>query len=435
MQVIFIDDEPVIRHASQQTLALAGFDVITHERAEPALKLLSEDFAGVVVSDVRLPGVDGLQLLARSVKLDPELPVVLVTGHGDVAMAVQAMRDGAYDFIEKPFSSEQLVEVVRRALEKRALVMENRRLRRELARRSGIEATLLGKSPAIEQVRQVIRQVAETNADVLIFGETGTGKELVARCLHESSERAAHPFAALNCGAMPENLFESEIFGHEVGAFSGASKRRIGKFEYASGGTLFLDELESMPLALQVKLLRVLQERQVERLGANHPIAVDTRVVAATKDDLRLLSDQHKFRADLYYRLNVVTINLPALRERREDIPTLFEHFVLQAALRYKRAAPVVSAATMRELMAQNWPGNVRELRNAADRFVLGLMVDAQAQTPMNLPELVERFEKNLIVEALNRAGGQVQAASEALGMPRKTLYDKIKKYGLGEAA
>ncbi|MEN9657343.1 MAG: hypothetical protein RL571_808 [Pseudomonadota bacterium] len=433
MKVLLIDDEAMIRHAGSQTLELAGFEVETFADAESALPLLQTDFAGVVVCDVCLPGLDGLQLLAKSVQRDAELPVVLITGHGDVAMAVQAMRDGAYDFIEKPFSSEQLIEVVRRAEEKRILVLENRQLRRELERRSGIEGRLLGRGAGIEQLRRRIMNIADTDADVLIMGETGTGKELVPRCLHEHSHRAAHPFVALNCGALPEQLFESEIFGHEAGAFTGASKLRIGKIEYANGGTLFLDELESMPLTLQVKLLRVLQERQLERLGGNVSIPVNCRVIAASKSDLKLLSDQQQFRLDLYYRLNVATLNLQPLRERREDIPLLFEHFVLQAALRYLRPAPIVAPARMRELMLQSWPGNVRELRNVADRFVLALLDDLPAsEAALDLPSLVERFEKNLIEDALLRAGGQITAASLSLGLPRKTLYDKVKKYHLG---
>lgn len=433
MKVLLIDDEAMIRHAGSQTLELAGFAVETFADAESALPLLQTDFAGVVVCDVCLPGLDGLQLLAKSVQRDAELPVVLITGHGDVAMAVQAMRDGAYDFIEKPFSSEQLIEVVRRAEEKRKLVLENRQLRRELERRSGIEGRLLGRGAGIEQLRRRIMNIADTDADVLIMGETGTGKELVARCLHEHSHRAAHPFVALNCGALPEQLFESEIFGHEAGAFTGASKLRIGKIEYANGGTLFLDELESMPLTLQVKLLRVLQERQLERLGGNVSIPVNCRVIAASKSDLKLLSDQQQFRLDLYYRLNVATLNLQPLRERREDIPLLFEHFVLQAALRYHRPAPIIAPGRMRELMLQSWPGNVRELRNVADRFVLALLDDLPAsEAALDLPSLVERFEKNLIEDALLRAGGQITAASLCLGLPRKTLYDKVKKYHLG---
>ncbi|AOY00415.1 sigma-54 dependent transcriptional regulator [Jeongeupia sp. USM3] len=433
MKVLLIDDEALIRQAAGQTLQLAGFDVTACADAESALPRLKPDFPGVIVCDVRLPGIDGLQLLARSVAIDAELPVVLVTGHGDVAMAVQAMRAGAYDFIEKPFASEQLVEVVRRALDKRTLVLENRQLRRELERRSGIEATLLGKGPGIEQLRRKIADLATTDADVMLFGETGTGKELVARSLHRYSGRADKPFVALNCGALPEQLFESEIFGHEAGAFTGATKRRIGKLEYANGGTLFLDEIESMPLALQVKLLRVLQEREIERVGGNEVIPVDCRIVSATKYDLKQLSEQGRFRLDLYYRLNVVTLNLPPLRERCEDIPMLFEHFVLQAALRYHRPAPIVSQGRLRELMLHGWAGNVRELRNVADRFVLGLLDDAPAsEQPLDLPALVERFERNLIDDAMQRAGGQVSAASVALGLPRKTLYDKLKRYGLG---
>src|SRR3954471_23962521 len=254
--------------------------------------------------------------------------------------------------VEKPFATDRLVNSVQRALERRSLTLEVETLRRKLSDREGIEAMMLGQSAAIQEVRRVILQVADTSADVLILGETGTGKELVARCLHQFSRRRDHNFVAINCGAMPETMFESEVFGHESGAFTGASRQRIGRLEYAHGGTLLLDEIESMPLSLQVKLLRALQEHTIERLGSNREIPIDARIVAATKDDLGELSKQQKFRSDLYYRLNVVTIDLPALRDRREDVPLLFEHFVLQAATRYHRDAPVLSEPQRRQLMA-----------------------------------------------------------------------------------
>ncbi|MBI5418720.1 MAG: sigma-54-dependent Fis family transcriptional regulator [Deltaproteobacteria bacterium] len=437
MKVLYVEDDAAVRSGSEQALALAGYDVLSRESAEEAMDLLSSDFPGILLTDVKLPGMDGMSLLKGSTKVDPELPVILVTGHGDVAMAVQAMRDGAYDFVEKPYSSEQLVDVVRRAMEKRRLILENRDLRRKLENRRGIEASLVGCSPSIDRVRRLIMDLADTSADVLIVGATGTGKELVARCLHEHGSRRHGNFVALNCGAMPEAIFESEMFGHEAGAFTGASKCRIGKVEHAHGGTLFLDEIESMPLSLQVKLLRVLQERRLERLGSNEQVQVDCRVISATKQDLKELSDREKFRGDLYYRLSVVVLDVPPLRERREDIPLLFEHFVLEAAMKYNRPAPIVSGEQMRELMARPWPGNVRELRNMANRFVLGLpgnAFDAEQggkRPVLSLSEQVEAFERSVIEEELRRQGGNVSETSEALHLPKKTLYDKMRKYNL----
>ncbi len=436
--VLLIDDEKMIRLAGSQTLELAGFEVVACASAEDGLARLGPDWPGVVVSDVRLPAMDGLALLRHLVALDPDLPVVLITGHGDIAMAVQAMKDGAYHFIEKPWPADHLVEVVRRALEKRRLVLENRALRAQLAADAGGLGAIIGRCPAIERLRQTIAAVADTDADVLVLGETGSGKELVARALHDRSPRRAHPFVALNCGALPETLVESELFGHEAGAFTGAQRKRVGRIAFAHHGTLFLDEIESMPMALQVKMLRVLQEREVEPLGGNQAVAVDVRVVAATKIDLRVASTEGRFREDLYYRLNVVPLRIPPLRDRLSDIPLLFQHFMLQAGLRYRRDPPLLTPALTQRLMGHRWPGNVRELRAVAERLVLGLddglSGDEHDQAPperRSLAEQVDLFEKSLIETELAAQRGNIKATIESLGLPRKTFYDKMRRHGL----
>jgi two-component system C4-dicarboxylate transport response regulator DctD len=436
LRILLVEDDPTVRAGSEQAFKLVGMKADAFASAELACKHVVLGFPGIVITDVKLPGMSGMELLQHVKAIDRDVPVILVTGHGDITMAVQAMRNGAYDFIEKPYSSEQLVDVARRALEARSLMLEVHELRRRLECRKGIEATLLGNSPAMEEIRRLILEVADTSADVLIYGDTGCGKELVARCLHEHSLRRDGHFVAINCGAIPENIFESEVFGHESGAFTGASKRKIGKMEYANKGTLFLDEIESMPMSLQVKLLRALQERYIERLGSNEEVPVDVRIVAAAKLDLQELSDQQKFRADLYYRLNLIVLNLPPLRERREDIPILFEHFVLQAASRYNRAAPIVSTAQMHKLMAHSWPGNVRELRNVAERFVLGVLGKEGNLLPQNaqaipLADQVNHFERALIEVELRKQRGNVSQACEALGLPKQTLYHKMQKYQL----
>ncbi|CAI3789244.1 C4-dicarboxylate transport transcriptional regulatory protein DctD [Pseudomonas sp. MM227] len=435
LTVLIVEDDPHVLLGCQQALALEDIPSQGVASAEAALACIGDDFAGIVVSDIRLPGMDGLELLSQLKARDPSLPVVLITGHGDISMAVGAMRSGAYDFMEKPFSPERLVDVVRRALERRGLAREVSSLRRQLAERSSLEGRIIGRSPAMHNLRELIANVADTSANVLIEGETGTGKELVARCLHDFSRRQPQPFVALNCGGLPEQLFESEIFGHEANAFTGAGKRRIGKIEHADQGTLFLDEVESMPIPLQIKLLRVLQERTLERLGSNQSIAVDCRLIAATKADLDALSRQNQFRSDLYYRLNVVTLELPPLRERREDILELFEHFLQMAALRFDREPPELDAPTLSRLMSHDWPGNVRELRNVAERYALGLPAfkknGAATVVSLGFSEAVEAFERNLLTEALQRTAGNLSQASLELGMAKTTLFDKVKKYGL----
>jgi two-component system C4-dicarboxylate transport response regulator DctD len=443
-EAVLIEDERAVRMATAQALELGGFKVHEFNSAEEAQSWLQPEFAGVIVSDVRLQGRSGLDLLVDIVALDPDLPVVVVTGHGDVTMAVEAMQAGAYDFIEKPFPADRLIGTVKRAQEKRRLVLENRRLKAAWEAHPDVPA-MIGQSAEIERVRTLIRTIGPTLVDILINGQTGTGKEVVARQLHIASGRRGQ-FVAINCGALPETVFESEIFGHEAGAFTGAQKRRIGKLEYANGGTVFLDEIESMPLALQVKLLRVLQERQLERLGGNDPIAIDCRIVAASKADLLQMSAQGSFREDLYYRIGVVAIDLPRLAERRDDIPPLLAHFVQGAAKRYERPVPQWTSAQMAQWQSRDWPGNVRELRNFADRLVLG-MVEGPAPEdspgarvaggPGSLPGQIDAYERLLINDALNASDGNVALAADRLGIPKKTLYDKVKKHHLvvGRAA
>ena len=440
LKVLIVEDDPDVALGCEQALQLEGIAAECVGSAEQARRRVGRDFRGVVISDIRLPKMDGMSFLREILAVDPELPVVLITGHGDVSMAVQAMKDGAQDFIQKPFAPEYLVEVVRRAIEKRRLVLEVRDLRRQLDQRDQLEGKMIGRSPGMQKVRGLVAGLAGSAADVLIHGETGTGKELVARCLHEESNRRDGNFVAINCGGLPETLFDSEIFGHEAGAYTGAGKRRIGKIEHANGGTLFLDEIETMPVPMQIKLLRVLQERTLERLGSNTPIPIDCRIIAATKEDLLALSEQGRFRADLYYRLSVATLPLPPLRERREDIPLLFEHFLLQAAARHERPVPATPPGRIQQLVGYAWPGNVRELRNVADRCVLGIeagsppfgLAAADSARPLN--ESVEAFERALIADALRRHGSLARTA-EALAIAKTTLHDKIRKYGLGEGS
>ena len=435
LKVLVVEDDPDVLLGCEQALQLAGIATLAASSAEQALKLIRNELPGMIVSDIRLPGRDGMAMMREVLTLDADLPVVLITGHGDVALAVQAMRGGAYDFVEKPFPPEYLVDVARRGLEKRALTLEVRALRHQLQDRSRLGSSILGNALAIEEIRKMILDLADTHVSVLINGETGTGKELVARSLHDTSARRSANFVAINCGGLPESLVESEIFGHEAGAFTGATKRRIGKIEYARGGTLFLDEIESMPMSLQVKLLRVLQERTLERLGSNASIPVDCRIVAATKEDLGALVSQGRFREDLYYRLNVATLNLPALRERREDIPLLFAHFVQQSCDAHARASPVVAQARLHQMMAYAWPGNVRELRNVADRCVLGIEMGfppfADHRKDGSLHQVVEAFERAMVVEALRNNANSLSLAATALQIPKTTLHDKMRRFGL----
>ena len=441
--VIFVDDDPDIRQAIAQALSLENLSVACHENAVSALEGISRDYEGIVLCDYNMPEMDGLELLARVQELDDTIPVIILTGQGDISTAVTAMQQGAYDFIEKPFDHEELIELLRHALEKRHLALENRRLKAQLRQLAKPGPRILGDSPTMRKVLATIDPILDISANVLLHGETGSGKDALARYIHENSRRSAHNFVAINCGAVPENLIESELFGHEAGAFTGADKLRIGKIEHAHQGTLFLDEVESMPMPLQVKLLRVLEEQKVERLGSNQVQEVDVRIIAATKADLKQLSDEGSFRSDLYYRLNVVKVNIPPLRERKEDIPTLFHHFVLIAAARYDRESIPLDAPRAAQLMQRSWPGNVRELRNLAERYVLqgpAALDDNESAGTGNitgrqtLSEMMDSFERSAIVSALNACHGSIKDTMVQLGIARKTLYDKMKKHGLDKA-
>lgn len=431
-----VDDDADFRAATAQTLALAGFSVNTYGDAQAFLDQLGADFAGVVVSDIRMPRMSGLDLFAMLHQFDRDLPVVLVTGHGDVDMAVKAAQAGAYDFITKPLPAQRLVQTVQRASEKRSLGIENRRLVAALEREDSLE--LLGQTPVMVGLRRTIRQIANADVDVLIEGETGSGKEVVATLLHRWSHRARHEFVAINCGALPDSVIESELFGHEPGAFTGAARQRIGRIQYSSGGTLFLDEIESMPLTTQVKMLRVLEMRRVSPLGANKERDLDLRVVAGSKLDIEEASRAGRFREDLFYRLNVVSIRIPPLRERQGDITLLFTHFLRRAAERFRVETPDIDEELRGFLLSHDWPGNVRELSHFADRYVLGLEVDHAAPTDApslhSLPQRLARFEETILRSTLAKHRGSVASCLAELGIPRKTFYDKLKRYGLNRS-
>ena len=433
--ILFVDDEEHLRLAAEQSLQLADLRVLCLAEADKALPHVGRHFPGILITDIRMPGMDGMQLMRRALEIDPEFPVILVTGHGDVEMAVQCMREGAYDFLEKPYDPNRLIETARRALDKRRLTLENRVLRSEVGGRDAIEARLAGRSEAMVEMRRQLRAIAATEADVLIVGDTGAGKEVAARALHRASSRGDKPFVHINCAALPADLIESELFGHEAGAFPGATRARFGKFEHARAGTIFLDEIDSMAQTVQAKLLDAIHNRTITRLGSNDPVELDVRFVAASKKNLEAEAAEGRFRSDLLYRLNVVTLRVPPLTERREDVPQLFVQLVNEAAARYKRTAPSVPGAILQAVSARDWPGNVRELRNAADRFALGLelAIDnaARPNAPMVLAERLAEHEKALIAASLTAHGGSLKETYEALGLSRKALYEKMQKYQL----
>ncbi len=439
-QVIVIDDEEIVRESMIQTLQLEGYDAIGFENPIAAVAECSRDWQGVVICDVRMNSMGGLEVLQKILSIDSEIPVIMFSGHSDIAVAIQAIRIGAYDFLEKTDDPQHHLNTVQRAWKKRQLVLENRSLRQVLQGQHEIDNRLVGQTASMLRLRETVLQLAQVDVDLIINGATGTGKEVVAQCLHDFSPRSKKSFVALNCGALTESIIESELFGHEAGAFTGAHKKRIGKIEYANGGTLFLDEIESMPTSLQVRLLRVLQERTLQRLGGNTDIDVDIRVIGASKVNLREASDLGEFREDLYYRLNVASIEIPSLDQRKDDIPVLFSHFAAQANQRFGRESRPAPEQLLQQLTQQSWPGNVRELRNAAERWSLGLTSapeNSRATNTMPAPkngsldELLANYEKEVIFAALKANKGQIEVTAQALDIPRKKLYLRMKKYEL----
>jgi len=430
--VLLIDDDAAMRRSTEQALELAGHRVTAFASAEEALQAAGPGLNGVVVSDIRMPGMDGMTLLQRLRALDPDLPVILITGHAEVALAVEAMRRGAYDFIEKPFSMQALGAVLRRALDHRALVIENRRLRAVAGQRDDVESRLPGRSAAMVDLRRQIRSIGPSEADVLITGPTGSGKEVVARLLHDLSPRAGRPFVAINCAALPAALIESELFGHEAGAFPGAMRPRYGRFEHARGGTILLDEIGSMPPDMQARLLRVLQDRVIHRLGSNDPVALDVRFLATSKVDLARAVAAGEFREDLFWRLNVAGLRLPPLAQRREDIPVLFLHLLRESGARHGVEDRLPDPALLADLSARDWPGNVRELRNAAERHVMGLdWMEGEGAAATRLADRVAEYERSVISAAITAHRGRLRPVYETLGISRKTLYEKMQKHGL----
>ncbi|HHG3198493.1 TPA: sigma-54-dependent transcriptional regulator [Vibrio parahaemolyticus] len=438
--IALIEDDDIVRQATSQWLQLAGFNVEAFSTGDAGkAAILSQDF-DAVVSDVRLPDSDGLSILESLIDHHIQTPVILITGHGDVDMAVSALQKGAFDFIEKPFQPERLSQRVTEAVETYRAQTSTQDRQEYLASVSGLEEVLIGRSRVMQQLCEQVAKLARIDTNVIIYGETGCGKELVATSLHKESQRKLHRFVPINCGAIPENLFESELFGHEPGAFTGASKRRIGKLEYADKGTLFFDEIESMPLSMQVKVLRSLQEHTVERVGGNQQINVDLRVIAAAKEDL---NDHEEFRQDLYYRLNVAQIYLPPLREREEDALILFEHFALQT----NSDSRPLSDADRNAVLSYAWPGNVRELRNVAMRFALDDTVSVMEilssrpsstteETQAGVPLMIQlhNFERKVLHDSLVRHQGRINEVMQELDLPRRTLNQKMQKFGLNRS-
>lgn len=437
--IIFIDDDADFLIAQTQALQLAGYQVQAFNNGADALAHITPKFEGIIISDVRMPHMNGLELFKRVHALDAEIPVILLTGHGDIPMAVQALKEGVYDFISKPFAMEALLASVKRAQQKRQLILENRQLRELHANVHPAKSLLLGNSAAIIHLRQTLERIASIGVDTLILGETGVGKTLVARTLHKLSSRKHRPFVHVSCAGLCEETFPAELFGVEGGVKFGpyASKARaIGHIERAHRGTLFLADVDSLPLAQQAKLLHNIETGALWSLGAEAPREMDVRVIAASKVDLAAKVKAGEFRADLFYRLSGVTLSIPPLRERREDVPLLFNHFLLSACSRLQLPVPKLNLAASSYLKQHDWQGNVRELEQYAEYYALSIEDGCAAHNrdgsaPIGLAECVNRYEADLIRETLQQVQGSAKKAMELLQLPRKTFYDKINRYAI----
>jgi DNA-binding NtrC family response regulator len=448
-KILIVDDEERMRRLLARVLAKEGYETASAGSGIEAMRLIAADSFDLVITDIHMPGMGGLQLLAEIKEYDPALPIIIITAYGTVESAVQALRAGAYDYITKPFETDEIKLTVAKALERERLLAENRYLHQELEGRYSF-AGIVGHSSVMQEVYDVAASVAMSNASVLITGESGTGKELIARSIHFSSPRKEKPFIVLNCAALSEGVLESELFGHERGAFSGAVATKKGRFELAHEGTLFIDEVGEMTLAAQVKLLRVIQEHEFERVGGTRTIKSDVRIVAATNKNLEEQVKKDRFREDLFYRLNVVNIHLPPLRERREDIESLARHFLEKYVRETGKKVEALAPRALSALLAYDWPGNVRELQNVMERAVVlakeriitprdfpqGFQSPDQIclelpQKEGNLTEILEDLERQLIVQTLRREEGSQTRAARVLGIKRTTLRYKMEKYRL----
>ncbi|MFZ6016969.1 MAG: sigma-54-dependent transcriptional regulator [Nitrospirota bacterium] len=437
--VLVVDDEEGIRESLSGILEDEGCDVLTSSSGEEALRIIKEQNPDLVLLDIWLPGIDGIQTLKEIKGLKPDLPVVMISGHGNIELAVKATRMGAYDFLEKPLSLEKVLISAKRAIERRTLEIENRALKQDLIKRW----RLVGNSQKMKQLREQIDMVAQSNSRVLILGESGSGKELVAHLMHDNSNRAEKPFIEVNCAAIPQELIESELFGHEKGSFTGAFERKKGKFELADEGTLFLDEVGDMSLSTQSKVLRVIETQEFQRVGGSKNIKVDVRIIAATNKDLREEVSKGTFREDLFYRLNVIPIVIPPLRDRKEDIPALVEYFLEYFASEYGQKPKKITPDALKTLEIYDWPGNIRELRNVIERLVI--MTPSNIIMPKNLVigeptrsdylafktlrEARDSFEKDFITKKLEENNWNISKTAEVLDIERSNLHRKIKAY------
>lgn len=441
--ILVVDDEKSIRE-SMQLLLRDRYNVLLAKSGKEAVEIVKTHPVDLVLLDIRMPEIDGIEVLKLVKSIDSSIEVIMITAVVTVKKAIEAIRLGAYDYITKPFDIQALHEQVGKALEKRLLLMENITLRKLIEEDYQFEK-IVGKGREIREIFKTIHEVAKSNATVLITGESGTGKELAARAIHNRSPRREKLFVAVNCAAIPENLLESELFGHERGSFTGATERQIGKFEIANGGTLFLDEIGSLPLPMQAKILRTIQEKEIERIGAGYPTPIDVRIISATNSDLRAEIKNYKFRQDLYYRLNVIPIHLPPLRERKEDIHLLASHFLNKCNHKFGKKIEGISPAAMRLLENYEWPGNVRELENLIERFVVlaksprieeemvppeisGKLETGVPSAAKTLAEAVMKFEADFIRKALDKSGGRKSKAARMLGIHRNTLINLQKK-------
>jgi len=444
-RILIVEDEDKLRRILELQLIDSGFDAVKAASAEEALPLI--DRADLILTDFKLPGMSGLEMLQLIKRQNTQVPVIVMTAFGTIENAVEAMKAGASDFLLKPFDLEHLTAVINKALEIRSLREENRALREELGRKYQWD-NIVGRSSAMQQIFATIMRVAPTRATVLLAGESGVGKDLIARAIHFHSPRKDRPFVKINCTALPENLMESELFGYEKGAFTGATASKPGKFEQADSGTVMLDEIGDVPPTIQVKLLRVLQEREFERLGSNKTLHIDVRVIAATNRDLRVALEEGTFREDLYYRLNVVPLEIPPLRERKEDIPYLAEHFVEKLAPEMGNQVTGITHAAIDKLLQYSWPGNVRELENVIERSLVMASADKldandirldmnlrprQSNGDLTLPEgmSLDTYEQELIRGALKRANGNKSQAARLLGLTRNALRYRLTQMGI----